>query len=227
MRFVVNNTNRATTQLTSIHLQICRPVGIVSAMNPTKTNTKSRMIAATAELLGLQGYHATGLNQIMQVSATPKGSLYFHFPGGKEELAIEAIQIAGSEIGAKIAATLQSSATPGDAVSAFALLLAAELQTSHFRQGCPVATVAMETAATSERLRQTCEQVYLSWFALVEQRLTELAVEPSAAKSWTTLIWAAIEGALLLSRTYQNTAPLETIAAHLKHLLNQELLFNL
>ncbi len=179
------------------------------------------MIAATAELLELQGYHATGLNQVMQVSATPKGSLYFHFPGGKEELAAEAIRIAGSEIGVKIAATLSSTESLGEAVSAFALLLAQDLQTSDFRKGCPVATVAMETAATSDRLRQACEQVYASWFALVEARLSESGIEPAAAKSWTTLVWAAVEGALLLSRTYQNTAPLETIAAQLKQLLDQ------
>lgn len=190
-------------------------------MSQTGINTKSRMIAATADLLGLQGYHATGLNQVMQVSATPKGSLYFHFPGGKEELASEAIRVAGAEIGEKIAATLQSFEQPGDAVSAFALLLAEELQTSHFRKGCPVAAVAMETAAMSDCLRQTCEQIYLSWFALVEQRLFESGVEPAVAKSWTTLTWAAVEGALLLSRTYQSTAPLETIAAQLKQLLNQ------
>ncbi|MBD3884502.1 TetR/AcrR family transcriptional regulator [Phormidium tenue FACHB-886] len=190
-------------------------------MNQTRTNTRERMIAATAELLELQGYHATGLNQVMQVSATPKGSLYFHFPGGKEELAAEAIRIAGSEIGVKIAATLSSTESLGEAVSAFALLLAQDLQTSDFRKGCPVATVAMETAATSDRLRQACEQVYASWFALVEARLSESGIEPAAAKSWTTLVWAAVEGALLLSRTYQNTAPLETIAAQLKQLLDQ------
>lgn len=184
------------------------------------------MIAATAELLEYQGYHATGLNQITQVSATPKGSLYFHFPGGKEELVSESIRIAGAEIGEKIAVVLQSTEQVGDAVKAFVMLLAQELQTSDFRKGCPIAMVAMETAATSPRLRQTCEQVYASWFAQVEQRLTTAGIEPAVAASWTTLIWASIEGALLLSRTYQSTAPLETIAVHLQQLLNQSIQCN-
>jgi len=180
------------------------------------------MIAATVELLELQGYHATGLNQVTQTSATPKGSLYFHFPGGKEELVAESIQTAGAAIGEKIAVTLNSTELLGDAVYAFVLLLAQELQASDFRKSCPIAMVAMETAATSNRLRQACEQVYASWFALVEQRLTLAGVESTISTSLTTLIWAAIEGALLLSRTYQSTTPLETIAVQLRHLLNQE-----
>jgi TetR/AcrR family transcriptional regulator, lmrAB and yxaGH operons repressor len=192
-------------------------------MNQTATTTKNRMIAATAGLLELQGYHATGLNQVTQVSATPKGSLYFHFPGGKEELAAEALRTVGNEITEKIKLTLDSADNVGDAVSAFALVLAQELQTSSFRKGCPVAMVAMETAGTSDRLRQTCEQIYAAWSALVEQRLIAAGISRDAARAWATLIWAAVEGALLLSRTYQSAFPLETIAAQLKQLLNQAL----
>jgi TetR/AcrR family transcriptional regulator, lmrAB and yxaGH operons repressor len=190
-------------------------------MSQTRTNTKARIIAATAELLELQGYHATGLNQVTQQSATPKGSLYFHFPGGKEEMATEAVLAAGAEISQRVAVALKSAAPVGEAVSAFILLLAQELQDSNFRKSCPVAMVAMETAATSESLRQACQKIYASWFALVEQRLTASSFEPGQVKSWTTLIWAAIEGALLLSRTAQSTAPLEMVAAQLKHLLDR------
>lgn len=177
------------------------------------------MIVTTAELLELQGYHATGLNQVTKESATPKGSLYFHFPGGKEELAAEAILMAGAEIREKIEVTLNSADQVGEAISAFVLMLARELNDSDFRKGCPVATVAMETSATNERLRQTCEQVYLSWFALVEQRLISAEFSTAEAKAWTTLVWAAVEGSLLLSRTYRSTEPLETVAAQLKNLL--------
>jgi TetR/AcrR family transcriptional repressor of lmrAB and yxaGH operons len=179
------------------------------------------MIETTAMLLELQGYHATGLNQIIRESATPKGSLYFHFPGGKEELAAEALLTAGAETYRKIQAALQAEKTPGDAIAAFVLTLAHELKDSNFCQGCPVATVAMETSATSDRLRQVCEQIYRSWFTLVEQTLIGAGFADTEAKSWTTLIWAAIEGALLLGRTYRSAEPLETVAAQLKTLLNQ------
>ena len=189
-------------------------------MDSLATNTRDRMVETTAMLLELQGYHATGLNQIVRESATPKGSLYFHFPGGKEELVVAALITAGDATYRKIQAALQAETT-GDAIATFVLTLARELQDSNFCQGCPVATVAMETSATSDRLRQVCEQIYRSWFTLVEHRLVDAGFTNAESKSWTTLIWAAVEGALLLSRTYRSAEPLETVAAQLKTLLNQ------
>ena len=187
----------------------------------SKSKTKARMIETTTKLLELQGYHATGLNQVIRESSTPKGSLYFHFPGGKEQLAAVAVLAAGVQISKKIEKALHSGSTIGEAISAFLLTIACELKDSDFRKGCPVATVAMETAVTNEPLRQACEQVYASWFALVEQRLTQAGFSAAEAKSWTTFVWASIEGALLLSRTRRSLEPLETVAEQFKSLLTQ------
>jgi len=84
-----------------------------------------------------------------------------------------------------------------------------------------VATVAMKTSATSDRLRQVCAQIYRSWFTLVEQKLIEAGLETAQVEAWTMLIWSTVEGALLLSRTYRSSKPLETVAAQFKVLLDQ------
>jgi len=179
------------------------------------------MITATAELLQIQGYHATGLNQITQESNTPKGSLYFHFPGGKEELAIAAIEAAGAEESQKIEAVLNSREDIGEAIHAFTQVLAQGLLESNFRKGCPVATVAIETSSTHESLRRICEQIYLRWFELITQRLLAAGFNSTETKTWSTLILASVEGGLLLSRNQQSVEPLETIGKHLKTLLAQ------
>jgi TetR/AcrR family transcriptional repressor of lmrAB and yxaGH operons len=179
------------------------------------------MIAAMAKLLRVQGYHATGLNQITLESNTPKGSLYFHFPGGKEELAITAVQAAGQEDSQRITAVLSSQDNIADAVSTLLLVLAQRLQTSDFQDGNPVTAVAVETAATHESLRQGCEQIYRTWHALIEQRLRSAGFAALQAEAWATLILSSIEGALVLSRTQRDIKPLEIVAEQLRSLLAQ------
>lgn len=179
------------------------------------------MIAKTADLFRVQGYHATGLNQILHESNAPKGSLYFHFPGGKEELAIAAIRAAGAVESQTMEAILTSKTTVADAIRALILFLADGLHSSHFRRGCPVSTVAMEAAVTHDSLRQTCHQIYREWFSLIQKRLQTGGFSADLAETWAMLILASIEGALLLSRTQQSTKPLEAIADHLGNLLAQ------
>lgn len=54
-------------------------------------DSREKILAAATRLFQLQGYYGTGLNQIIKESGAPKGSLYYHFPDGKEQLAIEAV----------------------------------------------------------------------------------------------------------------------------------------
>lgn len=185
--------------------------------------TKVRIIEKTADLIRVQGYHATGLNQIIQESNTPKGSLYFHFPGGKEELGIAAVQSAGFAETQKMEAVLNSEEQVGEAVKALIQMIAEELHSSAFRRGCPIAMVAVEVSATNDPLRQTCEGVYQDWFTLIQKRLQKSGFALEAANTWSMLILSSIEGALLLSRTQQSIQPLETIAKHLNQLLSREL----
>lgn len=63
-----------------------------------KSNARESIVSTAARLFFSQGYHATGLNQIIKESSTPKGSLYHYFPHGKEELAHECIQKANEHI---------------------------------------------------------------------------------------------------------------------------------
>jgi TetR/AcrR family transcriptional repressor of lmrAB and yxaGH operons len=172
--------------------------------------SREAFVAATGELLRRQGYAATGLNEIVARSGAPRGSLYFHFPGGKQELALAAMEQTGEQLRAAIAALMSR---PGGAASSLARLidvLAAGLEASGYRDGCPIATVTLEASGT-EPVRLTAERVFSTWLAELESALVTDGMEPEAARRRSLMVLAAIEGALVLARARRDLAPLTAV----------------
>ena len=181
--------------------------------------TKSQMIATTAALLQRQGFHATGLSQILKQSGAPKGSLYFHFPGGKEDLACTALDQAGAEWRQRLELAINAISDPGDAVMVACQTLGRLLAESDYTNGCPLATVALEAAATSEPVRETCARHYAGWEELISERIASAGVSPDEAERFATFVLSAIEGALLLARVYRSTEPLDRAGEMLRNML--------
>jgi TetR/AcrR family transcriptional repressor of lmrAB and yxaGH operons len=182
-------------------------------------DSRARFVETTAALLQRQGYHATGLAQIIEESGAPKGSLYFHFPGGKETLAQAALEHSGQQMQAKLGALVAGAAGPAEAIRAVTTHLADELEASRFQDGCPVATVALEAAAQLPALRAVCSASYARWQALLEAYLVHAGVDRERAGSLANLVLAAVEGALLLSRAHADTTPLRAVGEQLALLL--------
>ena len=118
--------------------------------------TRDRIIATTSALLTRQGYHATGLNQIVRESGTPRGSLYHYVPHGKEELAAEAVRHRGAQMRAHITAELGRYEDPVRAIVELVRTMVANLIRREFEVGAPVAAVAMGAvqARSSARTRE-------------------------------------------------------------------------
>lgn len=180
-----------------------------------KGETRQRIIDTAGRLFKKQGYHATGLNQILAESKSPKGSMYFHFPGGKEQLAAEALDRSAAELLHGFDFALEHSEGPAEAVIAVAAHLAEGLTRSQFADGCPISTVALEAAATSEPVRLSCRAGFDSWIAVFAKRLAAEGIEPDSAEELATMTVMSLEGALILSRVRRDTAPLHTAAARL------------
>jgi TetR/AcrR family transcriptional repressor of lmrAB and yxaGH operons len=178
---------------------------------PNKSDSRKRIIRTMSRLLQRQGYAATGLNQVVEQAEAPKGSLYFHFPGGKAQLASESVAASGASIRRVIEATLQSADDPATAVRRLANGLGAALAASGYTEGCPIATVALEEAS-SDRIRTCSAEGFQSWEAAIAARFVEFGWPEADAASSATLILSALEGALILSRAYRSTEPLSAIA---------------
>ncbi|ACY14289.1 TetR/AcrR family transcriptional regulator [Haliangium ochraceum] len=183
-------------------------------------DSRARFLETTAALLRRQGYHATGLSQIVKRSGAPKGSLYFHFPGGKEELAAAALAQAGEEMYQNLRALALGAAEPGGAIRAVTTALADELEQSQFLDGCPLATVALEASVQSPALQRICSQTFTRWQALIVEVLTAADIEPETAAAQANLVLCAIEGALLISRAHLDVAPLRAAGEQLAALFD-------
>lgn len=186
------------------------------------TTAREAFLETTARLLERQGYFATGLNQIVAESGAPKGSLYHYFPEGKEELTAEVINRIGQVITARIRLNLAQPANPAEAIPQFIRTIARYVGESDFQGGGPIATVALETSASSERLRLACNAAYQSWQEAVGAKLIASGFDTARATRLATMVIALIEGATILARAAHSTAPLEQVADEVQLLLEMQ-----
>jgi TetR/AcrR family transcriptional repressor of lmrAB and yxaGH operons len=189
---------------------------------PPRTDSRRRMLDAAAELFRAQGYHATGLNQLVAKGGAPKGSMYFHFPGGKEQLAAEAMREAAGRVLEQLRAAAQGAPDAATAIALVIDALAEELVATGFRCGCPLASVALDASARSEPIAAACGEGYRSWRDAIAALLCRHGVGEERAAAVATVTLAAIEGGLLLARTDCDVRPLRQVRDHLVSAINAE-----
>ncbi|GAA1412106.1 TetR/AcrR family transcriptional regulator [Kitasatospora putterlickiae] len=181
--------------------------------------TRARLIAGTRSLIEAHGYFGTGLNQVVAESGAPRGSLYFHFPEGKDQLVAAALAQAGQEVEDLLAATVREGADTATALTALTQAFADRLTRSGFTKGCPIATVALEVAGGNEGLRQVCAEVYAGWQRVLAQRLTAEGFEAAEADVAAGQALALLEGAVLLAQVRRSVEPLLDASHAVRHLI--------
>jgi len=170
--------------------------------------TKDRIIDASAELLRRQGYAATGVKQIVAAAKAPFGSIYHHFPGGKEELGAAAIRRSGATYELLIPAIFDPAPDLVSAVRLFFEGAAAHLEDSEYEDACPIATVSLEVSSTSDTMREACNDVFESWIAAGLPRFTAAGLDDAISRKLVIGMINALEGAFILARASQTTEAL-------------------
>jgi AcrR family transcriptional regulator len=178
------------------------------------TGTRERIVERSAELFRRQGYAATGLKQIVAAAQAPFGSIYHHFPGGKEQLGAEAIRASGALYELLIPAVFDPAPDLVSAVRAFFAGAAEHLRETDYADACPIATIALEVSSTSEPMRVACADVFEHWIAAGLPRFTDAGLDPDTARELVIGMICALEGAFVLARASRDTEAL-TIAGEL------------
>jgi TetR/AcrR family transcriptional repressor of lmrAB and yxaGH operons len=182
-------------------------------------DSKGKTLAAAAALFRRQGYHGTALHDILAAGGSPRGSLYFHFPKGKEEIGEAALTLAGEAVRKGIASAAETSETTEVFLIRIARGMAADLEKSDFKEGCPIATTALETAAQSEVLGNATRNAFQSWETEIKRGLERFGMTADDADIIATTVLSQLEGALLLARTYRSLAPMQRAEQAIRLLL--------
>ncbi|WIV19658.1 TetR/AcrR family transcriptional regulator [Paenibacillus polygoni] len=187
----------------------------------SKNDSRDSILATATRLFHLQGYHATGLNQILKESGAPKGSLYYHFPNGKEQLAIEAVHRMAEFVEADILKSLNKDVSAVTGIQNHILKMVDCFNEIDTLEGIPIGIVAAETSLISEPLRLACQAAFEKWEETYRICLIKEGFELEHATKLSMLINSMIEGAITRCLTNKNGQPLQVVAEYLPILLKK------
>jgi AcrR family transcriptional regulator len=186
-------------------------------MSPRRSDARKRMLDAASTLVRERGASATSLDDILAHSQAPRGSVYYHFPGGRTQLIEEALEHAGEDILQFIA----GDGTPAEVFAAFIAAWRDGLIASEFRAGCPVLAVAIEFNKETPQLTDAAARAFTSWRTAFAVLLRRHGVPPAEARRLSNLVIAAVEGAVAISRAEKSIQPLDDVARTLRPLLHE------
>ena len=172
-------------------------------------DSKGKTLTAAVKLFRQQGYHGTALQDILAAGGAPRGSLYFHFPKGKEEIGAGALALAGEAVRQAIVQAAEKSDSAESFLVRIVRAMASDLERSGYKEGCPIATTALETAAQSEVLGAATRTAFQKWELEIKRGLFRFGLTSGDADLVATMVLSQIEGALLLARTYRSLAPIQ------------------
>ncbi|MEZ0339356.1 TetR/AcrR family transcriptional regulator [Mycobacterium sp. pV006] len=175
-------------------------------------STRDRILDATAELYRRQGMPATGLKQISQAAQAPFGSIYHHFPGGKEAITVEVIRREGIRYAEFVGAQL-ADIHPRTGIPQLFENAGNNLAAQDYSEACSIETIALEVASTNETLRLEAAEVFGSWLTGLSMWFAQLGVDEAECRRLATITLTALEGAFVLCRTLRSVEPMHCAGA--------------
>ncbi|GAA0584255.1 TetR/AcrR family transcriptional regulator [Kribbella sandramycini] len=170
------------------------------------------MVQAANQLIRERGYHATAFSDVLKLSGAPRGSVYFHFPGGKTQLAAEAAEAHAHEQIQLIDRVAQEATSAVDLVERYVDLGREGMAGSDYARGCGIAPLVTEDAGRdSPDLRETSRRTFTEMIDRLTFHLVTFGLNRPDAHSLANAVIAGIEGAMVTSRALHSTAPYDAL----------------
>ncbi|MBX3431618.1 MAG: TetR/AcrR family transcriptional regulator [Hyphomonadaceae bacterium] len=171
------------------------------------SSARENMLAAASSLFRARGYEGIGIAQLLEKSGAPRGSLYFHFPGGKEQIGAEVINGFAERTAARFR-ELDASGVDIDTfiVSVFKTT-AKESKACEFEGSCPIAAMAAGFGADDKLLAVAIHDCFAVWEKAIADAAQARGMTEKNAAVFASAFLASMEGAFVLSKAQRSTAP--------------------
>ena len=190
-----------------------------NARAAAKEATHERIVSVAARAIRRQGYHGTGVADIMKEAGLTHGAFYAHF-GSREAMLAEA----AAQACAQSAATVAGVVAGEPASQAMATVLKAYLSRQHVEgveTGCPLAALGSETSRQSPEVRRISTRYVKEMVDLIARQSPQWGQPETHEQALVTL--STMVGALVLARAVDDAALSDSLReAALKHLLPAE-----
>ena len=188
--------------------------------------TKAMILQQAAELFNQQGYAGSSISDVMRVTGLKKGGIYNHFRS-KDELALAVFDYAIEKVRQRQRDALRGQRNACDRLQAVVSGFLDYLEDPPIPGGCPLMNTAIESDDAHPALRDRAQEAMTQWHQLLSRIVTlgiakgEI-VATADANALATIIIATLEGAIMLSKLYQDPVHLETAIAHLTDYITQQ-----
>jgi TetR/AcrR family transcriptional regulator, lmrAB and yxaGH operons repressor len=180
-------------------------------------STRTKMLASAAEVMRERGASGVTIDAVLARSGAPRGSVYYHFPEGRAQILAEALRYSGDSITATIdAAAGQGSRT---LLREFIQLWEELLTAGDFHAGCPVVAAAIGSDEGDVELTSEAGAILGRWCGALTQAFANDGFDADDAASLAVMSIAALEGAIVLSRSTRCVKPLSQVGEQLEFLI--------
>lgn len=183
-------------------------------------DTRTRLVETAADLVQDRGYHGLAVAELLTLSDAPRGSLYFHFPEGKDQLIATVTREGVEAVTDSLRATLAAEKTPGRAIRKILEAAASALEASDFRFGSPTAPLVLDGLQAGSEIATLTDEAYTGWVDLFDTALTSAGVAAKRAQSLALIVEASFEGLLIICRAHRDAGPMRVGARELEEIVD-------
>jgi TetR/AcrR family transcriptional repressor of lmrAB and yxaGH operons len=177
-----------------------------------RTDAKQKLVQAAKQLIRQRGHNATAFSDVLELSGTSRGSVYFHFPGGKTQLAIETAEAHAFEQVEIIDRAAGEATSARRLVELYVDAGRDGMVASDYGRGCGVAPLITEGATQeSAEIAETGRRAFSEMTDRLAFHFVAFGVERASARTLADAVIAGIEGAMITSRARRSPTPYESV----------------